>query len=119
MAKNETTPTCSMSFCSCRDSSIEPDSAAKPPATTSCAVVPKKFDGVVTWILGGFTTAFFASLERCSCINIATKDDVDDGGSLPLIDSDVSSPATDVIYKDHHADEDHTVEDKKDAVRVN
>ncbi|KAL9158326.1 hypothetical protein ABFS82_08G060700 [Erythranthe guttata] len=77
----------------CRDGAIEPDSAAKqPPPTTTCAVV-------VTRLFGGFTTAFFASLQRCSCINITTADDFDDDdcGSLPSIADDIMFPAADVI----------------------
>ncbi|KAL7141541.1 hypothetical protein ABFS83_08G060300 [Erythranthe nasuta] len=75
-----------------RDGAIEPDSAAEqPPPTTTCAVV-------VTRLLGGFTTAFFASLQRCSCINITTADDFDDDcGSLPSIPDDIMFPAADVI----------------------
>ncbi|KAG6394277.1 hypothetical protein SASPL_144861 [Salvia splendens] len=82
-----------MKSCYCRDRWIEADSAVKPsPTTTTRAEVHKKFDGVPAWFLGGFTAAFFASLERCSCINIATKDDFDD--SPPLIAADdVTSPA--------------------------
>ncbi|KAI3451899.1 hypothetical protein Pfo_008564 [Paulownia fortunei] len=119
MAKNATTPTCSMNFCYCRDRSAEPNSAIKPPPTTSCAVVPKKFDGVATRLLSGVMAAFFASLERCSCINIATKDDVDDGGSLPLIRGDIIYPATDVRCTSNRREEEvHMVEDHKDVIHV-
>ena len=90
MAENTIAPTCNMKSCYCTDRWIE---AAKPlPTTTTGAAVHKKFDGVAAWFLGGFTAAFFASLERCSCINISTKDDFDD--SPPLIAADdVTSPA--------------------------
>ncbi|OVA09419.1 hypothetical protein BVC80_8747g4 [Macleaya cordata] len=40
------------------------------------------------WLINGLATAFFASLERCSCLHIATKDDGDDANDdhdLPLI----------------------------------
>nr|GMD80778.1 hypothetical protein TorRG33x02_000250 [Ipomoea batatas]GME00278.1 hypothetical protein TorRG33x02_000250 [Ipomoea batatas]GME09313.1 hypothetical protein TorRG33x02_000250 [Ipomoea batatas] len=46
--------------------------------------------GVAMWLLNGVTTAFFASLERCSCIRIATHEDDagDDANDLPLIQND-------------------------------
>nr|DAD48225.1 TPA_asm: hypothetical protein HUJ06_018162 [Nelumbo nucifera] len=48
-----------------------------------------KLDGVATWLINSVATAFFASLERCSCINIATEDDkYDDANDLPLIYND-------------------------------
>jgi hypothetical protein len=31
-----------------------------------------------SWFGSGVTSAFFASLERCSCINLSTDDDDDD-----------------------------------------
>ncbi|KAH6824427.1 hypothetical protein C2S53_002837 [Perilla frutescens var. hirtella] len=118
--KNARTPNRSMKFCYCKDRWTAPDSAVKPPATTTCAVVQRKFDGVAARFLSGFTAAFFASLERCSCINIATKDDVDDCCSLPLIPADVISPAADVRYTaDSREEEDHRiVHDNKDVINV-
>lgn len=47
-----------------------------------------KIDGVAMWLINGVTTAFFASLERCSCIRIATEDDSDEANDLPLILND-------------------------------
>jgi hypothetical protein len=47
-----------------------------------------KLDGVAMWLINGVTTAFFASLERCSCIRIATEDDRDEANDLPLILND-------------------------------
>ncbi|KAK9946365.1 hypothetical protein M0R45_011833 [Rubus argutus] len=45
-----------------------------------------KVDGVGMWLVNSVTAAFFASLERCSCIRIATHDDAaDDSNDLPLI----------------------------------
>lgn len=38
----------------------------------------------------GVAATFFASLDRCFCINIATVDDGDDAHDLPLICKDVS-----------------------------
>ncbi|KAG9145993.1 hypothetical protein Leryth_015623 [Lithospermum erythrorhizon] len=44
------------------------------------------------WIINGFTSAFFASLERCSCIRIKTKDDGDEGtDDMPLVSNDGNS----------------------------
>ncbi|PIM97770.1 hypothetical protein CDL12_29755 [Handroanthus impetiginosus] len=121
MAKNaSSTPNCSMNFCYCRDRSIQPGSSVKPPTTTSCAPAPRKLDKVAVRLLSGVTAAFFASLERCSCINIATKDDVDDGGSLPLIPDDVIYPAADVRFSGSAKEEENRmIEDHKDAIHVN
>lgn len=50
-----------------------------------------KFDGVATWFFNGVTMVFFASLNRCSCIRIATEEDGDDGedaNDLPLMLND-------------------------------
>lgn len=46
-----------------------------------------KLDGVAMWFVNGVATAFFASLERCSCIRIATEEDGEDN-DLPLIHND-------------------------------
>ncbi|KAG9138570.1 hypothetical protein Leryth_012908 [Lithospermum erythrorhizon] len=52
----------------------------------------RKLDGgVAMWILNGFTSAFFASLESCSCIRIKTEDDGDEYNDLPLIFNDGNS----------------------------
>lgn len=40
------------------------------------------------WLVNGVASAFFASLDRCSCIRIATEDDGDDANDLPLIFND-------------------------------
>ncbi|KAK3030238.1 hypothetical protein RJ639_038361 [Escallonia herrerae] len=49
----------------------------------------KKLDGVAMWLINGVASAFFASLERCSCIHIATVDDGDDANEdVPLIFND-------------------------------
>jgi hypothetical protein len=33
---------------------------------------------VAGWVGGGIAAAFFASLERCSCVNVRTHDDIDE-----------------------------------------
>ncbi|KAL0450138.1 UNVERIFIED_CONTAM: hypothetical protein Slati_1570200 [Sesamum latifolium] len=121
MAKNATTPTCNINFCYCTDGPIDPaDAVVKPPRTTTCSVVPRRFDAVAARLLNGVTAAFFASLERCSCINIATKDDVEDGGSLPLIHGGVVLPAADVRFTGNRRAEEESrmVEDNKDVIHV-
>lgn len=43
------------------------------------------------WVLNGLSSAFFASLERCSCIRISTYEQDDDEANddgLPLIFND-------------------------------
>ncbi|CAI9771344.1 unnamed protein product [Fraxinus pennsylvanica] len=49
-----------------------------------------KLDGVAMWLINGFTSAFFASLERCSCIRISTHEDEYgyEANNLPLIFND-------------------------------
>ncbi|PWA46078.1 hypothetical protein CTI12_AA512960 [Artemisia annua] len=47
-----------------------------------------KLDGVAMWLMNGVANAFFASLQRCSCIRIATVDDHEDLNDLPLIFND-------------------------------
>ncbi|KNA25817.1 hypothetical protein SOVF_003070 [Spinacia oleracea] len=49
----------------------------------------RKVDGVAMWLINGVTTAFFASLERCSCIRVTTvEDDGEDMNEMPLIFND-------------------------------
>ncbi|CAK8540075.1 unnamed protein product [Lathyrus sativus] len=36
------------------------------------------WNGMANWIGMNLATAFFSSLERCSCINLSTSDDPDD-----------------------------------------
>ncbi|CAL0305781.1 unnamed protein product [Lupinus luteus] len=49
-----------------------------------------KLDGVAMWLINGVTMVFFASLNHCSCIRIATEDDGDaeDANDLPLMLND-------------------------------
>lgn len=37
----------------------------------------EKLNGAVSWVGTHVASAFFASLERCSCINLSTSDDPD------------------------------------------
>ncbi|CAN1135606.1 hypothetical protein LINPERPRIM_LOCUS15442 [Linum perenne] len=43
-----------------------------------------KIDCVAMWVINGVASAFFASLERCSCIGLPTVDDANDDDA-PLI----------------------------------
>ncbi|KAF5743436.1 hypothetical protein HS088_TW08G00018 [Tripterygium wilfordii] len=38
----------------------------------------EKLNGMATWVGTSVASAFFSSLERCSCINLSTSDDADD-----------------------------------------
>ncbi|KAL2233774.1 UNVERIFIED_CONTAM: hypothetical protein Sindi_1109600 [Sesamum indicum] len=62
----------------------------------------EKLDRVASWVGTGVATAFFASLERCSCINISTADsDVDEeANDRPLMLTKFPSFATDA--SSHH-----------------
>ncbi|KAM0027412.1 hypothetical protein Hdeb2414_s0019g00539871 [Helianthus debilis subsp. tardiflorus] len=61
---------------------VEP--SVRPPSSHGCA----KLDGVAMWLVNGVANAFFASLQRCSCIRITTVDDHEDANDVPLISSD-------------------------------
>ncbi|CAN8246552.1 unnamed protein product [Cochlearia groenlandica] len=37
-----------------------------------------KIDQAASWVSTTVISAFFASLERCSCVNLSTSDDEDD-----------------------------------------
>lgn len=68
-------------WCRCRPP--EPETGVDTSTTTKdapAATTPgcKLLDGLVGWIFHNVAAAFFASLERFSCINIDTKDDLDD-----------------------------------------
>ncbi|VVB08744.1 unnamed protein product [Arabis nemorensis] len=39
----------------------------------------EKIDQAASWVGTTVISAFFASLERCSCVNLSTSDDDDDG----------------------------------------
>ncbi|XVF15395.1 hypothetical protein REPUB_Repub09cG0149100 [Reevesia pubescens] len=58
---------------------IKPAGIQIPTSHNSC-IPPacRKLDGAAAWLMNGVAAAFFMSLERCSCINIDTKDDADD-----------------------------------------
>ncbi|KAH7567553.1 hypothetical protein JRO89_XS07G0091800 [Xanthoceras sorbifolium] len=47
-----------------------------------------KLDGMAMWFINGVASAFFASLERCSCIRIATTEDDGEENDVPLIQND-------------------------------
>ncbi|KAL3340331.1 hypothetical protein AABB24_028789 [Solanum stoloniferum] len=91
-----TTTTSCGSFFSFRPSSVEPRIRSSAASTTSgCG----KFDGMAMWLINGVSAAFFASLQRCSCIRIAThEDEGEDANDLPLMYNDgnygVSSTTT-------------------------
>lgn len=82
------TSNCS-SFFSIRSNSMEEPrvrSSSPSHGSPSCG----KLDGVATWLINGFVTAFFGSLERCSCIRISTTEDDgdDEANDAPLIPND-------------------------------
>ncbi|KAI3444389.1 hypothetical protein Pfo_001054 [Paulownia fortunei] len=57
-------------------------------AANSCRFMKcEKLDRVASWVGTSVATAFFTSLERCSCINISTADsDVDEeANNRPLM----------------------------------
>ncbi|KAB5568850.1 hypothetical protein DKX38_002643 [Salix brachista] len=81
-----TTSTNCSSFFNLRSNSVE----TRVRISTSHGSSPGcgKPDGVAMWFINGVASAFFASLERCSCIRIATEDDGDGANDAPLILND-------------------------------
>ncbi|KAI3449285.1 hypothetical protein Pfo_005950 [Paulownia fortunei] len=65
----------------------------------------EKLDRVASWVGASVATAFFASLERCSCINISTADADDDDDEeakdRPLMLTKHPSFATDASSHHH------------------
>ncbi|KAI9113134.1 hypothetical protein K1719_015659 [Acacia pycnantha] len=58
----------------------------------SGSVVPcNKLDQVASWFSNNVASAFFASLEQCSCIDLSTTDNDEDDGleidARPFLDS--------------------------------
>ncbi|XP_045800181.1 uncharacterized protein LOC123894270 [Trifolium pratense] len=92
MAATTTSSTCT-SFFNFRSSSSNPsdqsfrvrDSSSQTSSASNCS---GKLDGVAMWFINGVTMAFFASLNRCSCIRIATEEDGEDANDLPLVFND-------------------------------
>lgn len=84
MAATTTSTSCATCF-NFQSKSVEPrPRTSSSHGSAGCG----KVDGVAMWLINGVTSAFFASLERCSCIRIATEDDGDEGNDLPLIMND-------------------------------
>ncbi|KAG6539033.1 hypothetical protein ZIOFF_004185 [Zingiber officinale] len=59
-------------------------SGAKSPTRRRPAPARRGLDRAASWVGNILTAAFFASMERCSCINIATEGDDD----VPLMQLD-------------------------------
>ncbi|EXC12622.1 hypothetical protein L484_013000 [Morus notabilis] len=73
--------------CYCKGNRVEDElDALRPMRTTSTAAAShapvassgcKMLDGMLRWLFHSVADAFFASLQRCSCIKIETRDDND------------------------------------------
>ncbi|KAL4336187.1 hypothetical protein GQ457_07G024770 [Hibiscus cannabinus] len=87
MAATTTTSNCS-GFFDLGSNEVEVEAKAVKPSSSAAGDTPPsacgKLDGVAIWFVNGVATAFFASLERCSCIRIATEE----ANDAPLIHSD-------------------------------
>lgn len=88
-AAASSTSSCSGNFFSLRPANVGPR-VVRGHGGGSAAAGCGKLDGVAMWFINGVATAFFASLERCSCIRIATEDDVGEEANdvVPLIHCD-------------------------------
>ncbi|KAH7520330.1 hypothetical protein FEM48_Zijuj08G0132600 [Ziziphus jujuba var. spinosa] len=67
----------------CKGSPPEPETRLQQTPVESTCATPvvsgcKTLEGWVGWIFHNVAVAFFSSMERFSCINIDTKDDIDD-----------------------------------------
>lgn len=90
MKKTERAPACSLELCWCQKNSVvTPRDEPEKSITDYGKVVSKKVDGVATRLISGVAAAFFISLERCSCVYIDTKHDSEDGGSSPLMITEI------------------------------
>ncbi|KAJ8541210.1 hypothetical protein K7X08_002026 [Anisodus acutangulus] len=86
MSATTTTTSCG-GFFNLRPSSVEPSIRSSSATTPGCG----KLDGMAMWFINGVSAAFFASLERCSCIRIAThEDEGEDANDLPLMYNDAN-----------------------------
>ncbi|CAB4296748.1 unnamed protein product [Prunus armeniaca] len=83
-----TTTTSSSNFFNLRSTTTSVHPKSRPSSSHGSSHGCGKVDGVAMWLINSVTTCFFASLERCSCIRIATQDDGDDCNDLPLIFND-------------------------------
>ncbi|TKY74955.1 hypothetical protein E2542_SST03720 [Spatholobus suberectus] len=84
MAATTSSSSCS-GFFSLRSPNPVRDSSSSGQGSSGCG----KFDGVAMWFINGVTMAFFASLNRCSCIRIATEEDGEDANDdMPLMLND-------------------------------
>lgn len=77
-------------FFSLRSSNLVESRGRNPSSLSQGSSGCGKFDGVATWFFNGVTMVFFASLNRCSCIRIATEEDGDgeEANDLPLMLND-------------------------------
>ncbi|KAJ7965312.1 UDP-N-acetylmuramate--L-alanine ligase [Quillaja saponaria] len=73
----------------------------------------EKLNGMASWVGTSVASAFFASLERCSCVNLSTSDDQDEAHDSPLMLSNSSS----VNFTDHVPIKNPTA-DKNDVVNL-
>ncbi|KAL6526997.1 hypothetical protein OROGR_016087 [Orobanche gracilis] len=59
---------------------------------TETASYYEKIDGLARWLGTSVAAAFFASLERCSCVNVETDgEDEEEAHDRPLILTDLGS----------------------------
>ncbi|XP_061372040.1 uncharacterized protein LOC133314562 [Gastrolobium bilobum] len=66
------------------ESRVRGSSSSSSQGSSGC----RKLDGVAMWFINGVTMAFFASLNHCSCIRIATVEDGEDANDLPLMSNE-------------------------------
>ncbi|KAG8062071.1 hypothetical protein GUJ93_ZPchr0003g18095 [Zizania palustris] len=68
-------------FCGRSGRSRAPRTSRRPPSAAAAGQqggCGRPLDRVAGWVGGGIAAAFFASLERCSCVNVRTHDELDD-----------------------------------------
>ncbi|GFP93672.1 hypothetical protein PHJA_001511600 [Phtheirospermum japonicum] len=60
--------------------------------TTETASYYDKMDGLARWLGASVAAAFFASLDRCSCVNVETDgEDEEEAHDRPLMLTDLGS----------------------------
>ncbi|CAL4943655.1 unnamed protein product [Urochloa decumbens] len=86
-------------FCGVRSSGAT--RTRRPPPSSGHGGCGWPLDRVAGWVGGGIAAVFFASLERCSCVNVRTQDD-------DLLDDEQRDSEAPLMFDDGNDDGDST-----------
>ncbi|CAL4918351.1 unnamed protein product [Urochloa decumbens] len=82
-------------FCGVRSSGAP--RTRRPPPSSGHGSCGWPLDRVAGWVGGGIAAVFFASLERCSCVNVRTQDD-------DLLDDEQRDSEAPLMFDDGNGD---------------